>query len=344
MTRERPSLRHDRAGGIAAGSMLHLASIAMVLVLLAMPLVPRAQPAAKVYRIGLLSPTPQQAGIEPFREGLRTLGYVEGHNVVIEHRSADGRFERLPDLAAELVGLKVDVIVAVVTQASLAAKNATKTIPIVMIGVADPIGSGLVTSLARPGGNVTGTSYPVVEVAGKSLEVLKEVIPKLHRVAALWNPANSVFQAQMVNETEAAARALSIQLRLHRARDADEINAAFEVIAKERPEALTVIADPVFVAHRTKIATLAAKSHLPSVSTFNEYADAGGLITYAPSFLEPGARAAAQVDKIFRGAKPADLPVERATKFALILNAKTAKILGLTIPPSVSARADRIIQ
>ena len=323
---------------------MHLAITTVVLVLLAMPLASRAQPAGRVYRIGLLSPTSQAAGIEAFREGLRTLGYVEGHNVVIEHRSADGRFDRLPDLAAELVRLKVDVIVAVVTQASLAAKNATKTIPIVMVGVGDPVGSGLVTSLARPGGNVTGTSYPVVEVAGKSLEVLKEVVPKLHRVAALWNPANAVFQAQMVKETEAAARALGIQLRLLGARDAHEINAAFEAIAKERPEALAVIADPVFVAHRTQIATLAAKSHLPSVSTFNEYADAGGLMAYAPSFFEPGVRAAAQVDKIFKGVKPADLPVERATKYALVLNVKTAKALGLTIPTSVSVRADRIIE
>jgi putative ABC transport system substrate-binding protein len=163
-------------------------------------------------------------------------------------------------------------------------------------------------------------------------------------VAAIWNPANSVFQGQMVKETEAAARSLGIQLRLHGARDAKEIDAAFAAIAKERPEALAVIADPVFVAHRTQIATLAAKSHLPSVSTFTEYPEAGGLMAYAPSFVEPGVRAAAQVDKIFKGAKPADLPVERATKYALIVNLKTAKMLGLTIPPSVSVRADRLIE
>jgi ABC-type uncharacterized transport system substrate-binding protein len=312
--------------------------------MLAAPLGAGAQQPGKVYRIGLLSPTSQAAGIEAFREGLRTLGYVEGHNVVIEHRSAHGRFDRLPDLAAELVRLKVDAIVAVVTQASLAAKNATKTIPIVMLGVGDPVGSGLVTNLARPGGNVTGTSYPVVEMAGKSLEVIKQVVPKLHRVTALWNPANSVFQAQMVKETEAAARALGIQLRLLGARDANEINAAFEAMAKSRPEALAVIADPVFVANRGQIVTLAAKSHLPSVSTFNEYAEAGGLMAYAPSFYEPGVRAAAQIDKIFKGAKPADLPVERATKFALVINMKTARALGLTIPPLLLARADQVIE
>jgi putative ABC transport system substrate-binding protein len=311
---------------------------------LAAPLAGRAQQAGKVYRIGLLSPTSQAVGIEAFREGLRTLGYVEGHNVVIAHRSADGRFDQLPDLADELVRLKVDVIVAVVTQASLAAKNATKTIPIVMLGVGDPVGSGLVTSLARPDGNVTGTSYPVVEVAGKSLEVLKQVVPRLHRVAVLWNPGNAVFQGQMVKETEAAARSLAIRLRLFGARDTKEIDAAFDAIAKERPRALAVMGDPVFVAHRAQIATLAAKSHLPSVSTFNEYAEAGGLMAYAPNFFEPGVRAATQVDKILKGAKPADLPVERATKYALVLNLKTAKALGLTIPPSVLARADQVIE
>ncbi len=319
-------------------------SLVVAAFIVAAPLAAEAQQAGKVYRIGLLSPTSQGLGMEAFREGLRTLGYVEGHNVVIEHRSAEGNFDRLPDLAAELVRLKVDVIVAVVTQASLAAKNATKTIPIVMLAVGDPVGSGLVTSLARPGGNVTGTSFPSVEVAGKSLEVLKRVVPKLHRVAVLWNPANPVFQAQMVKETEAAARSLGIQLRLLGARDAKEIDGAFKAMAKERPEALAVIVDPVFVAHRAQIATLAAQSHLPSVSAFSEYAEAGGLMAYAPNFFEPGVRAAAQVDKILKGAKPADLPVEQATKYGLVLNLKTAKVLGLTIPPFVSVQADRVIE
>jgi putative tryptophan/tyrosine transport system substrate-binding protein len=314
--------------------------------ILTAPLAVEAQQAERVYRIGLLSASSESAaaGVEAFREGLRTLGYVEGRNVVIEHRSAEGRFDRLPDLAADLVRLRVDVIVAVVTQASLAAKTATTTIPIVMLGVADPVAAGLVRSLARPGGNVTGTSYPVVEVAGKSLELLKEVVPKLHLVAVLWNPANSVFQGQMVKEAEAAARSLRIQLRLFGARDAKEIDRAFETISKERPEALAVLADPVFVANRGQIATLAGKRHLPSVSTFNEYAEAGGLMVYAPSFFEPGVRAAALVDKILKGTKPADLPVERGTKYALVVNLKTAKALGLTIPQTLLLRADTVIE
>lgn len=222
----------------------------------------------------------------------------------------------MPDLAAELVRLQVDVIVAVVTQASLAAKNATKTIPIVMLATGDPVGAGLVTSLARPGGNVTGTSFLSVEVAGKSPEMLNHVVPKLRMVAVLWNPANPVFQAQMVKETEAAARA----------------------------EALTVIIDPVFIAHRTRITALAAKSRLPSVSAFREYAEAGGLMVYAADFNEIGRRTASHVDKILKGAKPADLPVEQSTKVELVINMKTAKALGLTIPQSILIRADQVIQ
>jgi putative tryptophan/tyrosine transport system substrate-binding protein len=207
---------------------VHRAITAAIVVLVALPLAAMAQPAGKVYRIGLLTATSQALGIEPFRQGLRSLGYVEGQNVTIEYRSAEGRYDRLPSLAAELTKMQVDVIVAMVTQASLAARNATRTIPIVMVGVADPVGAGLVRSLARPGGNVTGTSFPSVEVAGKSLEVLTRVVPKLQRVAVLWNPTNPVYQAQMVKETEAAGRALRIELRNHGARDANEIDGAFE--------------------------------------------------------------------------------------------------------------------
>jgi putative ABC transport system substrate-binding protein len=329
---------------VAASSILYRAIIAAILILLATPLTATAQPAGKIYRIGLLSAGSQAPGIEPFREGLRSLGYVEGQNIVIEHRSAEGRYDRLPDLAAELVKLRVDVIVAMVTQASLAAKNATRTIPIVMVGVADPVGAGLVPSLARPGGNVTGTSFPSVAVAGKSLEVLTRVVPKLQRVAVLWNPANPVFQAQMMKETEGAARSLGVQLRTHGARDANEIDGAFEAMAKERSEALIVIADALLLTHRTRIAALAVKNRLPSVSAVSEYAEAGGLMTYGPNWLEPGVRAAAQVDKILKGAKPADLPVEQATKYGLVLNLKTAKALGLRIPATLSAQADRIVE
>ena len=271
------------------------------------------------------------------------MGYVEGNNIVVEYRSAEGRFDRLPELAAELVRLRVDVIVAVVTQASLAAKNATKTIPIVMLAVGDPVGAGLVTNLAHPAGNVTGTSVQAVEVGGKSLELLKNGIPKLHVVAVLWNPANPVFQGQMVKETQAAARSLGIQLRMLAARDAKEIDGAFAAMTRERAEALTVIVDPLFIANRTRIAALAVSSHLPSISVFSEYAEAGGLMGYSASFSERGRRTAVYVDRILKGAKPADLPVEQPTKFELVINLKTAKALGLTIPQTLLLQADQII-
>ena len=310
----------------------------------AAPLAAGAQQAGKVYRIGLLSPTSQGLGVEGFREGLRALGYVEGRTIVVEHRSAEGRFDRLPELAAELVRIRVDVIVAVVTQAALAAKNATKTIPIVMLAVGDPVGAGLVTSLAQPGGNVTGTSFQNVEVAGKSLEFLKSVMPKLRVVTVLWNPANPVFQGQMVKETETAARSLGIQLRMLAARDAKEIERAFATMTGERTEALTVLPDPVFSAHLARIAALAVNGHLPSICAFREYADAGGLMGYSANFTERGRRTAVYVDKILKGAKPGDLPVEQPTKFDLVINLKTAKTLGLTIPPSLLQRADQVIE
>jgi putative ABC transport system substrate-binding protein len=316
----------------------------VIVAILVVPFPGELQPAGRVYRIGLLSPTSQGFGVEAFREGLRTLGYVEGHNIVVEHRSAEGKFDRLPELAAELVRLRVDVIVAVVTQASLAAKNATKTIPIVMLAVGDPVGAGLVTSLAQPGGNVTGTSNQTVEVAGKSLELLKNAIPKLRVVAVLWNPANPVYQAQIVRATEAAARGLGIQLRMFAARDAKEIDRAFAAMTAEGAEALRVNVDPVFDVHLTRIAALAANGHLPSISGFGRYAEVGGLMAYAANFSEQARRTAVYVDKILKGAKPANLPVEQPTKFELIINLKTARALGLTIPPSVLARADEVIE
>jgi putative tryptophan/tyrosine transport system substrate-binding protein len=304
-------------------------AVFLIVGLVLAPLPAKAQqPAGKVYRIGLLSPTSESRGIDGFWEGLRSLGYVDGRNIVVEHRSAEGRFDRLPELAAELVRMRVDVIVAVVTQASLAAKNATKTIPIVMLGVGDPVGAGLVTSLAQPGGNVTGTSLQNVEVAGKTLELLKNAIPKLRVVTVLWNPANAVFQAQMVKETEAAAPSLGIQPRMLAARDAKEIDRAFAAMTGERTEALTVIMDPVFVSNLTRIATLAADNHLPSISAYREYAEAGGLMAYSASISERGRRTATYVDRILKGAKPADLPVEQPTKFELVINLKTAKRSG----------------
>jgi putative ABC transport system substrate-binding protein len=324
-------------------------------VLLAAPLAADAQQAGKVYRIGFLSPSSRsdperlaspfgERGLAAFRQGLRDLGYVEGQNLTIEYRWAEGRFERLPDLAAELVRLKVDVIVSVVTQASLAAKNATRTIPIVLVAAGDPLGSGLVANLARPGGNVTGPSSMYGDLAGKQLELLKESVPKVSRVAVLWNPANAVWQAQMLRQTEIAARALGLQVQLLEARGPDELEGAFAAMTRERASALLVQVDVIFALHARRIADLAAKRRVPAMYGSREHVEAGGLMSYAPNVPDLFRRAATYVDKILKGAKPADLPVEQPTKFELVINLKTAKTLGLTIPPSLLGRADEVIQ
>jgi putative ABC transport system substrate-binding protein len=300
----------------------------------------------KVPRIGYLAPA-TRAGLahntEAFLQGLRELGYIEGQNIVIEYRWADGKFERLPELAAELVRLKVDVIVAAVTQASLAAKNATGTIPIVMVAVGNPVDSGLIASLARPGANITGTSTMSDEVVGKQLELLKETFPKISRIAAMWNPANPVFQKLQMREVEGAARALNVKLHKVEARDPDEIERAFKAIDKERTRALHVFPDPVFTTHRGRIADLAVKHRLPAVSGNIEFAEAGLLMTYGPNFPESYRRAATYVDKILKGAKPAEIPVERPIKFEFVINLITAKQIGVTIPQSVLFRADKVI-
>jgi putative ABC transport system substrate-binding protein len=269
---------------------------------------------------------------------------VEGSHISIEYRFADGNFDRLPELASELTRLQVHVLVATVTQASLAARNATNTIPIVMVGVADPVATGLVRSLARPGGNVTGTSSVSAVTAAKSLELLKELVPNLRRVAVLWNPVNRVFQEQAVRETEAAARLLGIQLQMLEARDLESIERAFEVMSRERIVALNVLPDPTTTAYARRIAALAAKGRLPSVGATTAYAEAGGLMAYGPSFYELSRSAAGYVAKILKGAKPSDLPIEQPTKFEYVINLKTANQLGLTIPPSLRLRADRIIE
>ncbi len=269
---------------------------------------------------------------------------MEGQNIAIDYRWADGKFERLPELAADLVRLKVDVIVAVVTQASLAAKNATATIPVVMVGVSDPVESGLVASLARPGANVTGTSAMAAEIVGKQLGLLKETVPKIARVAALWNPANPVFQAHMLRETEATAKALRVKLQSLEARGPEEIDRAFARIAKERTRALLVLSDPVFTTHRGQIAELAVKHRLPAVSGATEFAEAGFLMSYGASYPESSRRAATYVDKILKGAKPADIPVERPIKFEFVINLKTAKEIRLTIPQWTLMKANKVIQ
>jgi putative ABC transport system substrate-binding protein len=311
--------------------------------LLAAPLGAAAQPTSRVPRIGYLAPTAEPL-VEGFRRGLRELGYVEGQNVVIVYRSAEGRFDRLPGLAAEMVRENVDVIAAEVTQASHAAKNATRTIPIVMLGVGDPVGAGLIQSLSRPGGNVTGTSGIAVAVAGKSLQLLTEAVPGVSRVAILWNPANAVFQAQMLRETEAAARTLRVELRLVEARSPGDLESALRAMSGQGASAILILPDPVFATHRARLVELVAKTGLPAMHGVRQAAEAGGLMSYGPNYFELGMRGAYYVDKILKGAKPADLPVEQPTKFELVINLKTAKTLGLTIPPSVLVRADEVIQ
>jgi len=322
--------------------------VTLALGILAAPLAAEAQQAGKVYRIGFLGivpPSDTSPRQNAFRQGLRELGWVEGQNIVIEYRFSEGRLDRLPELAAELVRLKVDIIVAVATQGVTAAKNATETIPIVMIsGGADPVGLGLIASLARPGGNVTGLSFSVgPEIIGKGLELLKETVPKVRRVAILSNPASPV-QPLFIREVQAAARSLGVQLQLLEARGPNEFDGAFAAMAKERVGALLVVADGVFVLHRTRLADLAARSRLPAAYGIRENVEAGGLMSYGPSTRDLFWRSATFVDKILKGTKPADIPVEQPTRFELVINLKTAKALGLTIPQSVLIRADEVIQ
>jgi putative ABC transport system substrate-binding protein len=315
--------------------------------LLAAPLAEDAQPAGKVYRIGYLSAstgTSNPRVIEAFLQGLRELGWIEGQNIAIEYRFAEGRFDRLPDLAAELVRLKVDLIVASPARPALAAKNATGTIPILFMGAGDPVGVGLVASLARPGGNVTGLSYSVgSSIFAKDLELLKEAVPKVRRVDVLSNP-DSPGTLLTISNIKGAARALGLQLQLLEARGPEEFDSAFTAMGKEGVGALFVVQDPVFIPHRARLVDLAAKNRLPSMFTQREDAEAGGLISYGPRLSDLWRRGATYVDKILKGAKPADLPVEQPTKFELIINLKIAKALGVTIPPSLLARADEVIQ
>jgi ABC-type uncharacterized transport system substrate-binding protein len=313
--------------------------------LLAAPLV-EAQQVGKVYRIGMLettSPALNAANLDAFRRGLRELGYVEGQNFTIEYRSADGRRERFPDLAAELVRLKVDVILTRGTPAVMAAKNATATIPVVMAASGDPVLSGVVSSLARPGGNVTGLSAIVVEISGKRLELIREVVPGASRVAALFNMSNPNDALQW-KETESAAPSLRVQLQLLDVRKPGDLAGAFDAAVKQRAGALVVGLDALTWANHRPIVDLAAKHRLPAMYGGREFVDAGGLIAYGVSYPHLYHRAASFVDKILKGAKPADLPVEQPTRLELVINLKTAKALGLAIPPSLVQRADEVIQ
>ena len=315
--------------------------------LLAAPLAARAQRAGEVYRIGYLStPTRESVehGLDAFLQKLRELGWVDGQNLTIEYRWADGNVERLPDLAADLVRRKVDVIVAPAGSAALAAKNATSSIPIVMIFPSDPVETGLVASLSRPGGNITGTTFTAgPEIFGKQLQILKETISHASRVAILSNPADPSFALQ-VRDVEATARTLGIRLQHVEARGPEEFESTFAAMARGRADALLVTGSSTFLAHRFRLAELAIKARLPTMLSFRESVEAGGLMAYAVNMVDFVGRAAVYVDKILKGAKPADLPIEQPTKFELIINLKTAKTLGLKIPQTLLLRADEVIQ
>jgi len=305
----------------------------------------QAQTTGKVYRIGYLAADSRALGfVDAFREGLRELGWVEGKNIVIEYRFAEGQYDRLPALAAELVRLRVDLIAAGPTPPAMAAKNATRTIPIVMLGAAEPVELGLIESLARPGGNITGLSWSVdLEIIAKGLELLKETVPRVHLVAVLWNPANPAHAIAMRN-VKAAAGSLKVPLQLPEAREPNQFAGVFATMAKSRVDALLVVADGTFARHRARLAELAAKHRVPSLHGLREHVEAGDLMSYGPDLIVTRRRAASFVDRILKGAKPADLPVEQPTKFELVINLKTAKALGLTIPPAVLARADQVIE
>ena len=318
----------------------------LVLSLLVAPLDGEAQQAKTNPRIGYLASSSaerERLRLAAFQQGLRESGYVEGKNIFVEQRYAGGQFEKLPELAAELVRLKVDVLVVSGAPATHAAKQATSVIPLVMASVADPVGMGLVASLARPGGNITGLSDFNTGVVAKRLEFLREVVPSVSRVAALLNPANPSNPPQL-RLTQAAAATLGVTLLAFEAQRADEIDRAFAAIKTERPGALLIIGDPLLGTYAKMIAELSTKSRLPAIHSTREFPDAGGLMSYGVDLVDLSRRAATYVDKILKGAKPADLPVEQPTKFELVINMKTANALGLTIPGSLLLRADQVIE
>ena len=314
--------------------------------LLAAPLAAEAQQAAKVYRIGFLgnSTAALEANlVGPFREGLRELGYVEGRNIVIEYRWAEGQYERFPVLIAELLARKVDVIVTAGTPATQAVKQATTSVPLVMVAVGDPVATGIVASLRRPGGNITGLTSISEDLEGKRLELLREVLPTVSRVAVLWNPDNQTLLAEL-KEIRAAAQVLGMKVQAWEVRTPVELEKMFNALVTERPGALLVMADRLFLHNRQRIMDFAIKQHLAGVYAYRELAEAGGLMSLGPSSPGMHRRAATYVDKILKGVDPADLPVERPTKFELVINLKTAKAFGLTIPPSLLQRADQVIE
>jgi putative ABC transport system substrate-binding protein len=320
--------------------------LALCAMLLAPSVPAEAQPAKKIPRIGFLgnsTATLEANLVRPFREGLRDLGYEEGRNIVIEYRWAEGKYERFPDLVSELIASKVDLIVTAGTPATQAVQKATKSVPLVMVAVGDPVGTGIVESLNRPGGNITGLTSISPELEAKRIELLREVIPKLSHIAVLWNPANA-FHVIEKKEVETAAAAFRMKVLYLAVEAQKQLDSAFARIHKEQPKALLVLADRVFLHNRARIMDFAVQHRLPGVYAYVELVETGGLMSYGPNYADMHRRAATYVDKILKGAKPADLPVERPTKFELVINLKAARHLGLTVPQSVLYRADRVIR
>ena len=320
--------------------MVRLAARALALVLFVHVPAADAQQVAKIPRIGLLDYAPFW---EPFRQGLRELGYQEGQNIILEYRRTEGSYDRLADMATEIVRLKVDVIVAYGTPGTQAAKRATSTIPIVMVGTGDPVKTGLVSSLARPGGNVTGNTIMTIQIASKRLQLFMEAVPKLSRVAFLWNPSNAV-NAVHFEEMTLAARTLGVTLISLEARGPEELDNALAAMIRIRPHGLIVTADAMLTLHIRRVIDAATANRLPTMYQLKENVDAGALMSYGPSLPELFRRGATYVDKILKGAKPTDLPVEQPTRFELAINMKTAKALGLTIPASLLSAADRVVE
>jgi putative tryptophan/tyrosine transport system substrate-binding protein len=322
-------------------------SILVAVILLTVAVVTEAQQPKKISRVGFIGASSASSGghyLEAFRHGLRDLGYVEGENIVIEVRWAEGSAGRFPHLIAELIGLKVDVLFVSSAPGALAAKNAGITTPVVFATVTDPIGYGLIESLARPGGNITGSALAVGEgFSGKWVELLKETVPKVARMAVLRNPTHPVGEV-FLRETLAAGRALGVTLQYFEARDPSELDSALSRIEKDRAGAFIVTPDPLFGSQRSRIVDFVGRRRSPSMFFYKEFVDAGGLMSYGPSFSDSYRRAATYVDKILKGAKPAHLPVEQPMKFEFVINLKAAKQIGLTIPPNVLARADKVIK
>ena len=310
----------------------------------AWPLASRAQ--GRIPRVGFMgnSTAALEANlVDSFREGLRELGYEEGRNIAIEYRWADGQYERFAALVTELIAAKVDVIVTAGTPAALAVKKATSTVPLVMVAVGDPVGTGLVPSLARPDGNLTGLSSVAPDLEGKRLELLREIVPSVSRIAVFLNSVNP-FHATSMRQAQTAGKTLGIKVQQYDIRKSEDLDGAFAAIRKERPDALLILADRVFLHNRERIVDFTGEQHLPNVNAYKELVEAGGLISYGPSYEDMHKRAAIYVNKILKGAKPGNLPIEQPTKFTLIVNLKAAKALGISMPPAVLSRADEVIE